>query len=77
MGKRATLKRKWLLSGGLGAVGFGSGLCAVIEVAFMRHEGAPFWQWFLLGTVSLAVLITGLNFIINALKYKIRLENLK
>lgn len=76
MSTKSTLKKKWLLSGGLGAVGFGSGLSAVIEVAFMRYEGAPFLKWFALGTLSLAVMITGLNFIVNAVRYKIKMDEL-
>ena len=77
MKKRSSLKRKWLLSGGLGAVGFGSGLSAVIEVAFMRYDGAPFWKWFILGTLSLAVMIAGLNFIVNAVRYKVKMDDLE
>lgn len=67
-------KIQWLLRGGFGAVLFGSGLSSTIEVAFMRYDGAPFWNWFLLGTLSLAVLITGLNFIIDAVRFKIKME---
>jgi hypothetical protein len=65
---------KWLFSGGLGTVLVGSGLCASIEVGFMRHEGASFIKWFLLGTVSLALIMAGLSFMIDALRWKIKLE---
>lgn len=68
-------KKQWLLRGGFGAVLFGSGLSATIEVAFMRNEGAPFWKWFLLGTLSLVVLIAGLSFIVDAVRFRIKMED--
>lgn len=72
--KNNKYRMQWLLRGGFGAVLFGSGLSATIEVAFMRYEGAPFWKWFLLGTLSLAILITGLNFIVDAVRFKIKMR---
>lgn len=61
-----TPKKKWLLTGGSGAVLFGFGICAVIECAFLKHEGHFWYVWASLGTVSLAVLISGVVLLIKA-----------
>lgn len=51
---------------------FGAGLCATIEVAFMRYEGAPFWTWFALGTLSLCFVVAGLACMIDSVRWKIK-----
>jgi hypothetical protein len=61
-----TPKKKWLLTGGTGAVLFGFGICAVIECAFLKHNGHSWWLWAGLGTLSLAVLILGVVLLIKA-----------
>ena len=66
---------RWLILGGLGAVLFGAGLSATIEVAFMRYEGAPFWTWFLLGTLSLCFVVAGLACMIDSLRWKIKMNS--
>ncbi|NKI32362.1 hypothetical protein [Croceivirga thetidis] len=60
------LKRKWLLTGGFGALLYGFGICCVIESAFYKHSGAPLWEWVVLGTVSLSILLTGTVLLIKA-----------
>jgi len=72
MKSKAYYKKKWWITGGLGAVAFGTGLSCTIEVAFLKHEGAPTLQWLGLGTLSLALLIIGLNYIVDAVRYKIK-----
>jgi hypothetical protein len=66
---------RWLILGGLGAVLFGAGLCATIEVAFMRYEGAPFWTWFLLGTLALCFVVAGLACMIDSVRWKIKMNS--
>lgn len=58
------LKRKWLFRGGLGCLLVGTGVSFAIESGFLRHSGAPLWQWVLAGTVSLAILIYGVLMLI-------------
>jgi len=70
----STLYYQWLLRGGIGVSLIGAGLCCTIEVAFMKHAGASFITWFILGTVSLAVVIAGNCLLIDALRFKIKLE---
>ena len=74
---RKSIFNQWLWRGGLGASLIGAGLCATIEVAFMKHGGAEFVTWFTLGTISLAVVIAGNCVLIDALRFKIKLEETK
>jgi len=57
---------KWLYTGGIGASLFGFGLCSVVECAFLKHNGAEWWHWVGLGTISLGVVIFGLVLLIKA-----------
>jgi len=59
-------KTKWLLTGGTGASLFGFGLCAVVECGFLKYDGALWWHWAGLGTISLVVTMVGLVFLIKA-----------
>lgn len=70
----STFYYQWLWRGGIGASLIGAGLCSTSEVAFMKHAGAEFLTWFTLGTISLAVVIAGNCLLIDALKFKIKLE---
>lgn len=65
---------QWLWRGGIGASLIGAGLCCTIEVAFMKHAGASFITWFTLGTLSLAVVIAGNCLLIDALRFKIKMD---
>jgi hypothetical protein len=40
----------------------------------MKHAGASFITWFILGTLSLGVVIAGNCLLIDALRFKIKLE---
>ena len=54
------------MTGGIGASLFGFGLCAVMECAFLKHDGAPLITWGGLGTLSLLITILGLVLLIKA-----------
>lgn len=71
---KSNLFNQWLWRGGIGASLIGAGLCCTIEVAFMKHGGAAFVTWFTLGTSSLAVVIAGNCVLIDALRFKIKLD---
>lgn len=71
------LKKRWLLQGGLGLSLLGFGLCFVIEVAFLKHEGASFWIWVGLGALALVIFNLGAALAIDALKFKIKMEAIK
>lgn len=74
---KSNLFNQWLWRGGIGASLIGAGLCCTIEVAFMKHAGAEFLTWFTLGTSSLAVVIAGNCLLIDALRFKIKLDREK
>lgn len=59
-------RRKWLITGGIGASLTGFGLCAVAEVGFLKFSGGSWVVWVPLGTLSLCVFILGLVFLIKA-----------
>ena len=61
-----TPKKKWLLTGGIGASLFGFGLCGVLESGFLKHGDVAWWIWSSLGTVALSVTILGLVLLIKA-----------
>ena len=70
------LKRKWWLLGGIGAVFLGSGLCGAIESGFLKHQGADLSVWFLYGTLSIGVLIVGLDIILRAHRIRIKMDQM-
>lgn len=62
------IRKKWLLSGGAGALLFCGGLCGVVESGFLKHSGAPILQWVAAGTLALVVLMLGMVFLQKAAK---------
>jgi len=68
---------QWLLRTALGILCFASGIFAMMEVTFLRHHGTPFTKWVLLAAFSLVLMITGLNYMIDAVRFKIKLEKEK
>jgi hypothetical protein len=75
--KQSRVFYQWLLRGGVGASLIGAGVCCTIEVAFAKHAGAEFISWFVLGTLSLAILIAGVCLLIDALRFKIKMDEMK
>ncbi|MEP3210079.1 MAG: hypothetical protein ABJN95_12850 [Maribacter sp.] len=66
MPNRKKLKREWFVKGTLGALLFGFGLCCMIESGFLKHTGAPWYEWVLAGTISLCITMAGLVYLIKA-----------
>ena len=71
------LKKRFWLFGGLGTGLLGFGLSAIIESGFMKHSDAETWQWVLAGTLSLMVIMTGVNFLFESFRYKLKLSSKK
>ena len=71
------LKKRYWLFGGLGTALLGFGLCALVESAFLKHDGAEMWQWIFAGTVSLIIVMTGVNFLFESFASKQRLTDKK
>jgi hypothetical protein len=71
------LKKRFWLFGGLGTGLLGFGLSAIIESGFMKHSDAETWQWVLAGTLSLMVIMTGVNFLFESFRCKLKLSSKK
>ncbi|MBZ9778183.1 hypothetical protein LB452_04535 [Psychroflexus sp. CAK8W] len=69
MNKQQLKKRYWIF-GGLGTGLLGFGLSALVESGFMKHSEAPAWQWILAGTLSLILIMTGINFLFESFRSK-------
>jgi len=68
------LKKQWLLRGGLGASLTGLGVCAVVESSFFKYDGVVWYQWAGLGTLSLIVFVSGICLLIDAVRFRIKLD---
>lgn len=72
--KQKLYKRYWIFGGvGTGLLCFG--LSALVESGFLKHSDAPTWQWVLAGTLSLIVVMTGVNFLFESFRCKQKLDN--
>jgi hypothetical protein len=67
-------KQQHLIRGGIGASLLGFGWCALIESGFLKHEGAETLVWVAAGTGSLVVSMAGLCILIDALRFRIRMD---
>lgn len=75
MDKKALKKRYWFF-GGLGTSLLGFGLSALVESGFLKHDNVTeTWQWILAGTLSLVVIMTGLNLMFESFRCKLKLKD--
>ncbi len=73
MNKKQLRKRYWIFGGvGTGLLGFG--LSALVESGFLKHSDAPTWQWIMAGTLSLIIIMTGVNFLFESFRCKQELD---
>lgn len=70
---RKQLKKRYWIFGGIGTGLLGFGLSALVESGFLKHSEAPAWQWILAGTLSLIVIMTGVNFLFESFRCKQKL----
>jgi len=71
------VKRDFWLFGALGSLVLGFGLCLLVESGFTKHSDAPNWQWIGLGTLSLILIMSGVNFLFRSFEAKLLLKNAK
>lgn len=69
------LKKRYWIFGGIGTGLLGFGLSALVESGVLKHSEAPAWQWILAGTLSLIVIMTGVNFLFESFRCKQKLDN--
>jgi hypothetical protein len=69
------VKRDFWLFGALGSLVLGFGLCLLVESGFVKHSNAPSWQWISLGTLSLILIMSGVNFLFRSFEAKLVLKD--
>jgi hypothetical protein len=69
------LKKRYWLYGGLGTGILGFGLSALVESGFLKHSACETWQWVAAGTLSLLLIMTGINFLFESFACKQRLTD--
>lgn len=67
-------KKQFWIFGALGSLCTGFGLCLLIESGFTKHSEAPDWQWIVLGTLSLIIIMSGINFLFKSFENKLLLN---
>lgn len=70
---RQQLKKRYWIFGGIGTGLLGFGLSALVESGFLKYTNAPTWQWVVAGTLSLALIMTGVNFLFESFRCKLKL----
>ncbi|MFN8347972.1 MAG: hypothetical protein U0X91_23405 [Spirosomataceae bacterium] len=65
---------KSLLLAPFSLVLIGYGLCVFSEAGHLKHTGASFRQWFLMGTYSLIVINAGLAFFGQAIIFRVQYQ---
>lgn len=72
--KRMSTRTKWLILAPVSLLFVGAGLCVVDEAGHLKHTGAPFQQWFLLGTYGLILVNGGLSLFGQAVRFRVQLD---
>ncbi len=68
------VKKQFWVFGALGSLCIGFGLCLLVESGFLKHSDAPDWQWIALGTLSLVIIMSGINFLFKSFENKLLLK---
>jgi hypothetical protein len=68
-------KREYWVFGGMGSAILGFGLSLMVESGFIKHSEAPNWQWIGLGTLSLILIMSGVNFLFRSFEAKLVLKD--
>lgn len=71
---RKKAKQQYWLFGGLGSLVLGFGLCLLLESGFLKHSDAPNWKWIGLGTLSLILVMSGINFLFKSFECSLKLK---
>lgn len=72
--KRMSTRTKGLIIAPLGMFVFSAGLWVLSEAVEVRHDGAPFRQWFLWAVYSLILINGGLLLFGQAVRYRTQLD---
>ena len=67
-------KQDFWIYGALGSLVLGFGLCLLVESGFIKHSESPAWQWISLGTLSLILIMSGINFLFRSFEGKLEMK---
>lgn len=73
---KSQLKRRYWIFGGVGTGLLGFGLSALVESGYLKHSAAPAWQWLVAGTLSLVLIMTGINLLFESFRCKQKLDEI-
>jgi len=68
------IKRDYWVFGGSGSAILGFGLSLMVESGFIKHSDAPTWHWVGLGTLSLVLIMSGINFLFRSFESKLKMK---
>ena len=74
---KAQLQKRYWWFGGIGTALLGFGLSALVESGFLKHSNAEPWQWIAAGTISLILIMTGMNYLFESFACKQQLIHSK
>ena len=67
-------KREFWVFGALGSLVLGFGLCLLVESGYIKHSESPAWHWIGLGTLSLILIMSGINFLFRSFEGKLEMK---
>lgn len=71
-----TYKKQYWRSGGIGTGLLGFGLSALVESGFLKHNPqTETWQWVIAGTMSLILVMAGVNLLFHSFEAKQKINN--
>lgn len=69
-------KKQYWWSGGIGTGLLGFGLSALVESGFLKHRPEiETWHWVLAGTLSLLLIMSGVNLLFHSFDAKLKINN--
>lgn len=72
------LKKQYWISGGVGSGLLGFGLAALVESGFLKHNSnTQTWEWVIAGTLSLILIMSGVNLLFHSFEAKLALKKKK
>lgn len=69
-------KKQYWWSGGIGTGLLGFGLSALVESGFLKQQpSTETWHWVLAGTLSLLLIMSGVNLLFHSFDAKLKINN--
>jgi uncharacterized protein YacL len=72
--KNLTLSQKYWILGATSALMIGTGLAVLCESALLKYANEPFVRWFMAGTFSFVLIITGLGLLQMSTRFRVLMD---